>query len=222
MTERVLLSWSGGKDCALALRELQQGGRFEAVALLTTFVGETDRVVMHGIPRFLVEAQARSLGLPLEAVSLAEKAGNEAYDRAIAEVLERYRKRGCSTIAFGDLHLEDVRRYREDRLAATGMAPRFPLWGMDTRALAERFVGEGWRAIVTCVDTAALGGAFAGRLLDRDFLSDLPPGVDPCGENGEFHTFVFDGPIFREEVAFRLGRQSLRDGRFMDVDLLHP
>ncbi|PKN35571.1 MAG: ATP-binding protein [Deltaproteobacteria bacterium HGW-Deltaproteobacteria-19] len=222
MPEKVLLSWSGGKDCALALQELLRGCRFEAASLLTTFVGETDRVVMHGIPRFLVEAQARSLGLPLEAVFLEEKAGNDVYDQVITEVLEKYRKRGFPAIAFGDLYLEDVRRYRESRMSASGMTPLFPLWGKDTKALAERFIGEGWRAIVTCVDTAALDGVFAGRFLDRDFLSSLPPGVDPCGENGEFHTFVFDGPIFREAVAFRPGELSLRDGRFQDLDLLRP
>jgi uncharacterized protein (TIGR00290 family) len=222
VAEKAILAWSGGKDCALALRELAQEGRIEAAALLTTFVAETDRVVMHGIPRSLVEDQARSLGLPLEAVFLGEKAGNDAYDRAIAEVLERCRRRGFTAVAFGDLHLEDVRRYRESRLATSGMKPLFPLWGMDTRALAERFVREGWRAIVTCVDTEQLDGSFAGRFLDRSFLADLPPGVDPCGENGEYHTFVCAGPVFREEVAFRPGGRSLRDGRFLDVDLLRP
>lgn len=222
MADKVLLAWSGGKDCALALRELSQEGRFETAALLTTFVNETDRVVMHGVPRFLVEAQARSLGLPLEAVSLGEKAGNDAYDRAISAILGKYRRSGFSGIAFGDLHLEEIRRYRESRLAGSGMVPLFPLWGKDTRALAERFVEDGWRAIVTCVDTEVLDGAFVGRLLDGDFLSSLPQGVDPCGENGEFHTFVFDGPIFRESVAFRQGIPSLRDGRFLDLDLLRP
>lgn len=222
MADKVLLAWSGGKDCALALRELSQEGRFETAALLTTFVNETDRVVMHGVPRFLVEAQARSLGLPLEAVSLGEKAGNDAYDRAISAILGKYRRSGFSGIAFGDLHLEEIRRYRESRLAGSGMVPLFPLWGKDTRALAERFVEDGWRAIVTCVDTEVLDGAFVGRLLDGEFLSSLPQGVDPCGENGEYHTFVFDGPIFRESVAFRQGIPSLRDGRFLDLDLLRP
>jgi len=222
MMDRVILSWSGGKDCALALREMVLGGRFETVALLTTFVAETDRVVMHGIPRFLVEDQARLIGLPLEAVFLEEDAGNDSYDRAMAAVLEKYSRRGFSGIAFGDLFLEDVRRYRESRLSGSGMVPLFPLWGKDTKVLAERFVEDGWRAIVTCVDTDALNGSFAGRLLDRTFLSDLPPGVDPAGENGEFHTFVFDGPIFREPVSFRPGSLSLRDGRFRDLELLRP
>ncbi len=222
MTDRMILSWSGGKDCALALRELALGGRFRTEALLTTFVVETDRVVMHGIPRFLVEDQARLIGLPLEAVFLGEKAGNDSYDRAMEAVLEKYRRQGFSGIAFGDLFLEDVRRYRESRLAGSGMVPVFPLWGKDTKALAERFVEDGWQAVVTCVDTNALDGSFAGRLLDRAFLSDLPPGVDPAGEKGEFHTFVFDGPIFREPVSFRAGSISLRDGRFRDLELLRP
>jgi len=222
MTKKAILSWSGGKDCALALRELSLGGRFEVAVLLTTFIGETDRVVMHGIPRPLVEDQARSLGLPLEAVFLDVNAGNDAYDRAIAEVLQRYRKRGFTAVAFGDLYLADVRRYRESRLADSGMAPLFPLWGMDTKALAERFVEEGYRAVVTCVDTEALDGSFAGRFLDRAFLEDLPTGVDPCGEKGEFHTFAFAGPVFRTEVAFRTGNLSLRDGRFREMDLLLP
>jgi uncharacterized protein (TIGR00290 family) len=222
MVEKAILSWSGGKDCALALQVLAAEGSHKVAALLTVFLVETDRTVMHGIPRSLVLEQARSLGIPLEAVFLGEKAPNEAYDRAIAEVLERYRRLGFTAVAFGDLYLEDVRRYREERLVASGVVPLFPLWGRDTRTLSERFVAEGWRAVVTCVDTEALDGSFAGRCLDRSFLEDLPPGVDPCGENGEFHTFVFAGPPFREEVAFRRGETFLRDGRFAEVELTSP
>jgi len=222
MREKAIVSWSGGKDCAMALQALTSGSRYEAAAILTTFVRETDRVVMHGIPRFLIEAQARSLGLPLEVILLPEKAPNAAYEEAMAEVLEKYRLRGATAVVFGDLHLEDVRRYRESRLAASGLTPLFPLWGRDTRSLAARFVHDGYRAVVTCVDTDQLDGSFAGRTLDGAFLADLPAGVDPCGENGEFHTFVFAGPGFREAVDFRIGTISLRDGRFLDVDLLLP
>ncbi len=220
MSDPAVLCWSGGKDGALALGALRDDGTPPVRALLTTFTEEYDRVSMHGIRRPLVEAQARSVGLPLHAVFISREDGSEAYAEKMRQALWRERRAGVGTVAFGDLLLEDVRAYREARLAEAGMAPLFPLWGADTRRLAHSFLDAGFRAVVTCVDTDALDGSFSGRAYDGSFLEDLPEGVDPCGENGEFHTFVADGPVFAEAVPVVTGARVLRDGRFLFTDLL--
>ena len=215
----VLVSWSGGKDSCLALYELLQSREYTVAALLTTLTRDYDRVSMHGVRRALLERQAESLGLPLRQVLIPKGASNDEYERATAEVFSEYRERDIDAVVFGDLFLEDVRAYREQFLARHGMRGLYPVWGRDTAEFVERFVALGFKAVVTCVSADALDGSFAGRFIDEGFLASLPPGVDPCGENGEFHTFVFGGPSFKEEVRFSVGERVLRDS-FWFCDLI--
>jgi uncharacterized protein (TIGR00290 family) len=217
--EDVLVSWSGGKDSCLALYELQEAGSHRAAALLTTVTREYDRVSMHGVRRVLLEREAESLGLPLRQALIPAGASNEEYERATAEIFLEYRARGIDTVVFGDLFLEDVRAYREQFLARHGMRGLYPVWGRDTAEFICEFIALGFKAVVTCVSAEALDGSFAGRFIDEGFLASLPAGVDPCGENGEFHTFVFGGPSFKEEVRFSVGERVLRDS-FWFCDLL--
>jgi uncharacterized protein (TIGR00290 family) len=214
----VLLSWSGGKDCALALHELRRSPDFEVVGLLTTFLEGEDRTVMHRVRRELIERQAESAGLPLRPVPLPPEPSNPIYEARVGAALEEARREGIRHVAFGDLFLEDIRAWRERQMAALGFEPVFPVWDRDTASLARRFLALGFRAILVCVDTAALDAAFAGRSFDEELLRDLPPGVDPCGENGELHTFVHDGPVFRQPVPVRVGNLNVR-GRFAYRDL---
>jgi uncharacterized protein (TIGR00290 family) len=208
----VLVSWSGGKDSSLALREVLRGGEHRVAALLTTVTEGYDRISMHGVRRELLHRQADSLELPLHEVSIPQRAMNERYEERMREGLRPFLERGVREVVFGDLFLEDVREYREGQLAKAGMHARFPIWGRNTQELAREFVRAGFRAVVVCLDPQKLDPAFAGRELDAGFFEELPAGVDPCGENGEFHTFVFDGPIFREPVPFETGEAVLRDG----------
>jgi uncharacterized protein (TIGR00290 family) len=217
--EDVLVSWSGGKDSCLALYELGQEGRHRAAALLTTVTRDYDRISMHGVRRVLLERQAESLGLPLRQVLISKGATNEEYEREMAAALSEYRERGVDAVVFGDLFLEDVRAYREQFLARHGMRGLYPVWMRDTGEFVRRFIALGFKAVVTCVSGEALDGSFAGRVIDEEFLASLPPGVDPCGENGEFHSFVFAGPSFREEVKFAVGERVFRDS-FWFCDLL--
>jgi uncharacterized protein (TIGR00290 family) len=218
--ERVLMAWSGGKDSALALHEVLSGGECEIAALFTTVTEDYDRISMHGVRTGLLEAQSESIGLPLDVVLIPSACTNEIYAERMRAALERQIKAGVRAVAFGDVFLADVRRYREENLAKVNMTARFPLWGRESAELAHRFIDLGFRAILTCVDTQMLDGAFAGRDYDEQFLADLPEGVDPLGENGEFHSFVHAGPIFREPVACRRGEIVLRDERFNYCDVL--
>jgi uncharacterized protein (TIGR00290 family) len=211
MKEPLVVSWSGGKDSARALYEILQGDEFEILALLTTVTDVYDQISMHGVPRVLLEAQAASLRLPLEIMRIRKGAPNSEYESALLDTLSRYDKRGVRRVVFGDLFLEDIRQYRQSVLARIGMTGLYPLWQRDTAQLAQELIGLGFRTIVTCVDPRALPESFAGRELDADFLRSLPSGVDPSGENGEFHTFVFDGPIFSEPVRFDTGKVESRD-----------
>ncbi len=220
MKEKVILSWSGGKDSAMALYELQQSANYEICSLLTTLTRDYDRISMHGVRRALLEKQAESLGIPLEKVYIGKNATNEEYEKIMKDVMLKYKKMGISLVAFGDIFLEDVRRYRESNLAKIGMRGIFPLWNRSTGDLAYKFIELGFRAIVTMVDTQFLDGSFVGREYNEEFLNDLPSGVDPCGENGEFHSFVYDGPIFRSPVPFKIGATVLRENRFYFVDLV--
>jgi uncharacterized protein (TIGR00290 family) len=217
--ERVVLSWSGGKDSALALSELRRAGTYEVVGLLTTVTREYDRVSIHGVRRTLLEAQAQATGLPLTVVEISAGAPNGEYEARMGEALERFREEGVRTVAFGDLFLEEIRRYREERLAPVGMKAVFPLWGRDTGELAREFVERGFRAVLACVDSQQLDGAFAGRVFDARLLAELPLSVDPCGENGEFHTFVHAGPILSRPITIRPGEIVCRDQRFHFCDL---
>ncbi len=217
---KALVCWSGGKDSALALHAVREAGEVEVAGLLTTINEDYDRVSMHGIRRGIVQSQARSIGLPLEIVGIPKDASHEVYASRMREVLEGAKGRGVAAAAFGDLFLEDVRKYRQERLAEVGMKAMFPLWGRDTSLLAQKFIQLGFKAILTCVDSQKLDGNFVGRQFDQKFLSELPPAVDPCGENGEFHTLVFDGPIFAAPIACRPGEVVLRDERFYFCDVL--
>jgi uncharacterized protein (TIGR00290 family) len=217
--EDVLFCWSGGKDSAMALHAMRAAGDCRAVALLTTITDEYDRISMHGVRRALLERQAESLGLPLHPVRIPPQCVNAIYEARMKEALAEHFAKGVRRVAFGDIFLEDLRVYREKNLAQVCMEAVFPIWKRDTRELAREFVRLGFRAIVVCVDPRVLDASFAGRELDPSFFADLPPGVDPCGENGEFHTFVFDGPIFKTPIAVRTGETVLRDG-FCFCDLL--
>ena len=220
MSEKVLFSWSGGKDSAMALYELQMAHSYEISALLTVVTEDYDRISMHGVRRILLERQADSLGYPLEKILISKNASNEEYESKMRNVLVKYRETGVSSVVFGDIFLEDVRRYREDRLAKIGMKGIFPLWKRDTTKLANTFINLGFKAIVTCVDSNVLDKRFVGRVYNKQFLRELPPNVDPCGENGEFHSFVYDGPIFRRKISFVIGDIVLRDNRFYFCDLI--
>lgn len=220
-------AWSGGKDSVLALHALRGcdvGRGPEAprpvAALLTTVTEGYDRISMHGVRRELLHAQAAATGLPLVEVFIPPQCVNAVYEARMGETMARARAAGIEEVAFGDLFLEDVRGYRERQLAVAGMRALFPLWALDTAALARRFVALGFRAWVVCVDTQRLDASFVGRAYDDSFLADLPPGVDSCGERGEFHTFVWDGPVFARPVACRPDHVELRDGRFAFCELL--
>jgi uncharacterized protein (TIGR00290 family) len=221
MTQPVALAWSGGKDSSLALAALQADPTVEVVALVTTVTGDYDRISMHGVRRSILEAQVAELGLLLVEATIPAAASNEIYEEAFAAALDTLRivHPEIRHLAFGDLFLSDVRAYREQLLARLGWEPVFPLWGRDTAQLAREFVDQGFRAILTCVDTTQLGPEFSGREFDSALLGDLPPTVDPCGERGEFHTCVYGGPIFRRPLSLQCGERVRRDGRFEYCDL---
>jgi uncharacterized protein (TIGR00290 family) len=214
-----LMSWSGGKDSCLALCEIQRTQKYRVAALLTTITRDYDRISMHGVRRVLLEKQASSLGLPLHQVLISKDATNEEYEERMAEAFSVYRGIGIESIVFGDLFLEDIRAYREQFLARHQMRGIFPVWKRDTSRFIKEFIELGFKAVVTCVNSKALDRSFAGRMIDDAFLSSLPVDVDPCGENGEFHSFVFDGPIFREAVRFSIGETVSRNS-FWFCDLL--
>ena len=213
------MSWSGGKDSCLALRELQRMPDVRVEALLTTVTQDFDRISMHGVRRVLLERQAESLGVALHQILIPKNSTNEEYEAAMSEALAGYRARGIDTVAFGDLFLEEIRAYRERQLAKHGMFGLYPVWGRNTAQLIREFIGLGFKTAVVCVDPKQLDPSFVGRVIDDDFLASLPANVDPCGENGEFHTFVFDGPMFRNPVAFSYGEVVCRDS-FWFCDLV--
>jgi len=213
------LGWSSGKDSAWALHTIRSSGEFEVVALLTTVNRSDGRVAMHAVRESLLERQAAQTGLPLVKVHIPWPCSNESYEQAMNEAIERARGQGVRHIVFGDLFLEDIRAYREKQLRACGMVPVFPLWGRDSRELAKEMIAGGLSARLTCVDSRKLDGTFAGRLFDWALLDSLPLGIDPCGENGEFHTFTSAGPMFRNPISVTLGKLVERDG-FVFRDLL--
>lgn len=212
--KRVLLAWSSGKDCAWALHILRQQVGTEVAALLTTFNEAEQAASMHSVPLPLVEQQAHAAGLPLWPVALPWPCPNDTYESRMAEVCNRARQSGITAVAFGDLFLEDVRAYRERMSQSTNLQPLFPLWGLDTHVLARTMIASGQQAILTCVDSTRLPASFCGRPFDDHFLDDLPAGIDPCGENGEFHTFVHRSPTFRHPIPFRPGIAEAR-GNFI-------
>jgi uncharacterized protein (TIGR00290 family) len=219
MLEPILFCWSGGKDSAMALYTLLQQNSVSIASLLTTVTEGYDRISMHGVRRELLHRQAASLRLPLHEVFIPTQCVNAIYEARMEEALRLYLSHGIHRVAFGDIFLEELRLYREQNLARVEMQALFPIWKRDTRDLVVEFCALGFRSIAVCVDSRVLDPSFAGRELDASFFENLPPNVDPCGENGEFHTFVFDGPIFAQPVRFTLGEIAKRDS-FVFRDLL--
>ncbi len=213
-----LLSWSTGKDAAWSLHVLRSSG-VDVAGLFTTVNAASDRVAMHAVRRALLEAQAAAAGLPLHVIDIPWPCPNEIYAARMGEFVAHQREQGIDAMAFGDLFLADIRAYREERLRGTGITPLFPLWGRPTRVLAEEMIDGGLKATLTCVDARKLPDRFAGRSFDRALLADLPAGIDPCGENGEFHTCALAGPMFAHAIPARAGAIEARDG-FVFADLL--
>lgn len=216
---KAVLSWSSGKDSAWTLHRMRQAGEVEIIGLLTTITRDFGRVSMHAVREALLEAQARAAGLPLYRVPIPAPCPNEVYEAAMTKAVDDIKADGAEVMAFGDLFLEDVRRYREDRLGGTGLTPVFPLWGLDTENLARDMIAGGLEATITCVDPKQVDASFSGRRFDAAFLADLPDGADPCGENGEFHSFVHAGPMFAEPIGVEIGETVERDG-FVFTDIV--
>lgn len=204
----------------MALFEIMQQSLYKVEALLTVVNNDYDRVSHHGVRRTLLHRQSQSIGLSLEEVSLSARATNEEYEGKMREILTKYKAKGVNSVAFGDIFLEDLRKYRETRLAEVGMRGVFPLWHENSSDLVRKFLRLGFKTIIVCVDPKKLDPSFAGRMIDDSFLSELPQNVDPCGENGEFHSFVYDGPIFKELVRFKLGQVVQREGGNFFRDLI--
>lgn len=217
--EKTLLSWSSGKDSAWALHVLQQDPHIDVTGLFCTVNQAFDRVAMHGVRVELLQQQANSAGLPLHIIPLPYPCSNDAYAEIMTAFVDAAQQEKIECFAFGDLFLEDVRRYREDRLKGTGIEPIFPLWGIPTKTLSKAMVASGLKATITCIDPKRISEEFAGRAYDASFLQDLPPSVDPCGEYGEFHSFACDGPMFQSPIEIALGATVHRDG-FVFTDLL--
>ncbi len=216
---KAILSWSSGKDSAMALHRILRSKDFEIVCLLTTITDRFHRISMHGVREELLDAQAQSVGYPIQKVVIPYPCSNQVYEERMANFLSGWKTKGVRHVIFGDLFLEDIRNYREQKLSQIDMTPVFPLWGEDTAELAREMLKVGFRAVVTCVDPKRLEPKFAGHLFDETFLRNIPPGVDPCGENGEFHTFVYDGPIFNQPISVKVGETVTRDGfTFTDLE----
>jgi uncharacterized protein (TIGR00290 family) len=223
MNKKTWLSWSSGKDSAWALHVLRQSGEYEVTGLFTTINSAFDRVAMHAVRVELLRRQAEAVGLPLYLIEIPYPCSDEQYAAAMADFVACARNQDVRCMAFGDLYLQDVRRYREERMQGTGIEPVFPLWKQPTRALLEEMLANGLRACLTCVDPRVLPAEFAGRELTTALLARMPSGIDPCGENGEFHTFVFDGPMFTEPLDIEMGEVVARDGFvFADCRMRQP
>jgi uncharacterized protein (TIGR00290 family) len=219
MTIKTLLSWSTGKDSAWTLYTLRQNRKTEVVGLLTTINQVYERVAMHAVRLKLLQAQAEAAGLPLLLINIPYPCSNQEYEAAMYKAINQAKEQGVEEIAFGDLFLQDIRAYREAKMEGTGINPTFPIWGIDTKLLAKEIINSGLRAVVTCVDPKKLDRSFAGREYNQNFLNDLPEGIDPCGEHGEFHTFAYDGPMFKSPVLIEVGEIVERDG-FIFADIL--
>ena len=219
MKEKILLSWSSGKDSAWTLYMLQKNRHLDIRGLYCTVNKSFDRVAMHAVRTELLETQADNIGLPLEIIGLPYPCTDVVYEEIMAGFVKKKVAEGINYFVFGDLFLQNVRKYREEKLAATGIRPLFPTWGIPTEKLSAMIIKNGFKAIITCIDPKQVPERFIGRHYDEEFLKDLPDGVDPCGENGEFHSFVFDGPIFKKPVGIRNGAVVNRDG-FVFMDLL--
>ncbi len=220
MKEKVVLAWSGGKDSAMALHALLASGRYEVVSLLTTVSKQYERISHHGVRVELLEQQAAAIGIHLHKLYLHQaNCSIEDYEAVMEKAMLEYKEKNVLTVAFGDIFLQDLREYRQRNLAKVGMKAIFPIWGRDTTEIVQTFIALGFKAYLTCVDGEKLGAEFAGRPIDADLIRDLPDGVDPCGENGEFHSYVYDGPIFQRPVEVSAGEVVLRDVRYF-ADLI--
>jgi len=217
MKEKVIFCWSGGKDSALALHRLQQDDRYEIVSLLTTCNEHFQRVSMHGVRLELLDAQAEAIGLPLEIMFVSRRSTNEEYQQKMSACLLAHQARGVTACAFGDIFLEDLKRWRDKNLASLGLRGIYPLWKSDSRELIREFFALGFGTVICCVNDAYLGEAAVGRKIDPEFINSLPANVDPCGENGEFHSFAFAGPVFKQPVKFKVGEKVYRP-----VEGTHP
>jgi uncharacterized protein (TIGR00290 family) len=216
---KALLSWSSGKDSAWTLHAIRQRAELDVVGLVTTVNEIHHRVAIHGVRMELLEAQSKSAGVPLWKVPIPNPCSNEEYEAEMTKVLKKAKSVGVTVMAFGDLFLEDIRQYRVERLSGSGIEPLFPIWGIDTTVLAMQMISSGLRARITCVDPKQLAASFAGREFDKDFLNNLPSEVDPCGERGEFHTYAYDGPMFRHPISVRQG-EIVERGGFIFADFL--
>lgn len=214
------MSWSGGKDSVMTLHYLLSYECLGVVCLLTTLTEQYDRVTMHGVRREVIKMQAASIGLPLLEVFIPSSSSNQLYEEKMKEALNDLRRINVDAIAFGDIFLEDVRRYREEKMSGTGMKLLFPLWGRSSKMLVEEFLMLGYKAVICSIDALQLSPSYLGEELTLDLLSRLPSNMDPGGENGEYHTFVYDGPLFRHPVRFRLGDRVVRENRFHYIDIL--
>jgi uncharacterized protein (TIGR00290 family) len=219
MSKRTLLSWSSGKDSAWTLHSLLLQPDVEVVGLYTTINKEFERVAMHAVRTELLYQQAKSLDLPIEIIHISNPCSNAQYETAMGEFITRAKQLEIEYLAFGDLFLEDVRKYREEKLAGTGITPIFPIWGKNTKSLSKEMIDCGLKAIITCVDPKQLSADFSGKNYDNSFLKQIPESVDPCGEKGEFHSFTFGGPMFKDEIKIQIGETVSRDG-FVFTDLL--
>jgi uncharacterized protein (TIGR00290 family) len=220
MKEKIVVSFSGGKDSALAMNRLIKDGKWEIDSLLTTVTDDYNRTSMHGVRDELLEKQAKSLGIKLRKLLIPSNCSNEIYQKKMAEAVEQIVGDDIHHIMFGDIHLEEVRQYRENMLAGTGITPIFPIWGDKPADLIKEYFSEGFRTRLTCVDSEQLDSKFVGREIDKEFIVDYPIGSDICGENGEYHTFVFDGPIFSFPIEHTLGEQRIAGNRFYYIDLM--
>ncbi len=217
MKEKVVFCWSGGKDSALALNRILRDDRYEVVSLLTTCNEHFQRVSMHGVRLELLEAQSAAIGLPLEKIFVSQRSSNEEYQQKMSACLLAHKARGVTACVFGDIFLEDLKRWRDDNLAKVGLRGIYPLWKIDSRELIREFFTLGFGTVVCCVNDAHLGEDFVGRNIDEAFIRSLPAHVDPCGENGEFHSFAFAGPVFQRPVRYQLGEKIYRP-----VEATHP
>ncbi|MHC4124024.1 MAG: Dph6-related ATP pyrophosphatase [Planctomycetota bacterium] len=220
MKEKVLFSWSGGKESALALHKCFNSGKYEIVALLTISTKNNRRTTMHGIRENLLDLQVKALGIALEKVLISEKCNNDEYESKMFKVLKKYQSQGVKGVIFGDIFLDDLKKYREEKMSRLAMKAIFPLWKKRTAELAGEFINSGFKAIITSVDTDLIDKKFIGRYFDKQLLNELPSTADPCGENGEFHCFVYDGPVFQNSILYKKGKTFIKDKRFYYCDLV--
>lgn len=220
MKTKVIFSWSGGKDSALALYKILKDDKYEVISLFTTITVGYDRISMHGVTLSLLEEQVKSIGIPLYKIFIPKKCNNLDYDVAVQNAMKYFLNQGIKTVVFGDIFLKEVRNYRIERLSRIGMEALFPLWGRKTIEISKDFINLGFKTIISCVDTRVIDQSFSGRIYDNTFLSNLPATCDPCGENGEFHSFVFDGPIFSHKIHLKKGKKVIREEHFCYTDIL--